>query len=60
MVGLIRRSLSSLDGRLFKKLFTEFVRPHLDYSHVISATYLSIYLKKCSVLLLKLRMDIKF
>ena len=31
IVGLIRRSFSSLNGKRFKKLFTTFVRPHLEY-----------------------------
>ena len=35
IVGLIRRSFSYLDGRLFKKLFTTFVRPHLEYCAVV-------------------------
>ena len=29
IAGLIRRSFSFVDGRLFKKLYTTFVRPHL-------------------------------
>ena len=32
MVGLIRRSFSFLDCELFKKLYTTFVRPHLEYA----------------------------
>ena len=35
MVGLIRRSFSYLDGELFKKLYTCFVRPHLEYAQAI-------------------------
>jgi hypothetical protein len=35
MVGLIRRSFSYLDGDLFKKLFTSFVRPHLEYAQAV-------------------------
>ena len=35
MVGLIRRSFSYLDGELFKKLYTCFVRPHLEYAQSI-------------------------
>jgi len=31
MSGLIWRSFSFLDGRLFKQLYTTFVRPHLEY-----------------------------
>ena len=32
IMGLIRRSFSFLDGDLFKKLYTSFVRPHLEYA----------------------------
>ena len=32
MVGMIRRSFSYLDKRLFKKLYVAFVRPHLEFS----------------------------
>lgn len=35
LVGLIRRSFSYLDGELFKKLFTSFVRPHLEYAQAV-------------------------
>ena len=35
MVDLIRASLSSLDGPLFKKLFTAFARSHLECGPVI-------------------------
>ena len=31
IAGLIRRTFSYLDGPLFKKLFTTFIRPHLEY-----------------------------
>ena len=30
IVGLIRRSFSYLDSKLFKKLYTTFVWPHLE------------------------------
>ena len=40
MVGLIRRSFSFLDGELFKKLFTSFVRPHLEYAQAVWHPYL--------------------
>lgn len=33
--GLIRRSFSYLDPPLFKKLFTTFVRPHLEYCQAV-------------------------
>ena len=32
IVGLIRRTFSFLDCRMFKKLYTTFVRPHLEYA----------------------------
>ena len=32
IMGLIRRSFSFLDGDLFKKLYSSFVRPHLEYA----------------------------
>ena len=34
MVGLIRRIFSYLDGPLFKKLFTTFLRLHVEYVQV--------------------------
>ena len=40
LVGLIRRSFSYLDGELFKKLFTSFVRPHLEYAQAVWHPYL--------------------
>ena len=35
IVGLIKRSFVYLTPHLFKKLFTSFVRPHLEYGQVI-------------------------
>ena len=35
IVGLIRRSFTHLDGRLFKQLYTTFVRPHLEYAQAV-------------------------
>ena len=32
IAGLIRRSFAHLDGPLFKRLYTTFVRPHLEYA----------------------------
>ena len=40
MVGLIRRSFSFLDCDLFKRLFTTFVRPHLEYAQAVWSPYL--------------------
>ena len=40
IVGLIRRSFSYLDGPLFKKLFTTFVRPHLEYAQAVWSPHL--------------------
>ena len=35
IAGLIHRTFSHLDGPLFKKLYTTFVRPHFEYGQVI-------------------------
>ena len=40
MVGLIRRSFSFLDCELFKKLYTTFVRPHLEYAQSVWSPHL--------------------
>ena len=39
-MGLIRRSFSFLDCHLFKKLYTTFVRPHLEYAHSVWSPHL--------------------
>ena len=44
MAGLIRRTFSYLDGPLLKKLFTTFVRPHLEYGQVIWTQHLKKYM----------------
>ena len=44
IAGLIRRTFSYLDGPLFKKLFTTFVRPHLEYGQVIWTSHLKKYI----------------
>ena len=43
MVGLIRRSFTHLDCKSFKKLFTAFVRPHLEYGQPVWAPHLKKY-----------------
>ena len=40
MIGLIRRSFAFLDGKLFKQLYTSFVRPHLEYCQSIWSPHL--------------------
>ena len=39
ITGLIRRSFSFLDGHLFKRLYTTFVRPHLEYAQSVWAPH---------------------
>ena len=40
IMGLIRRTFSFLDGKLFKQLYTSFVRPHLEYGQAVWSPYL--------------------
>ena len=40
IVGLIRRTFSYLNPNMFVKLFTAFVRPHLEYAQVVWSPYL--------------------
>ena len=40
IVGFIRQSFSYLDCALSKKLFTTFVRPHLEYAQTVSSPHL--------------------
>ena len=47
MVGLIRRSFSFLDCELFKKLYTTFVRLHLEYAQTVWSPHL---LKQINIL----------
>ena len=35
LVGLIRRSFTLLDAKLFRKLYTSSVRPHLEYAQSV-------------------------
>ena len=43
IVGLIRRTFSFLDCSLFKKLYTTFVRPHLEYGQAVWSPFLKKY-----------------
>ena len=45
IVGIIRRSFSSLQKDTFVKLFTSFVRPHLEYCQAIWSPHLRKYTK---------------
>ena len=40
MVGLIRRTFSYLDSKMFLKLYTSFVRPHLEYAVAVWSPHL--------------------
>ena len=44
LVGLIRRSFSYLDCSTFRKIYTAFVRPHLEYAQAIWAPHLRKYI----------------
>ena len=41
IAGLIQRSFSHLNSRVFQTLFGSFVRPHLEYAAVVSMVTLS-------------------
>ena len=45
IVGIIRRSFASLQKDTFVKLYTAFVRPHLEYGQAIWAPHLRKYVK---------------
>ena len=45
IVGLIRRSFDFLDCDLFRRLYTTFVRPHLEYAQEVWSPHLSKYIK---------------
>ena len=45
IVGIIRRSFASLPKHTFVKLFTAFVRPHLEYGQPIWSPHLRKYIK---------------
>ena len=40
IVGLIRRTFNFLDCKLFKQLYTTFVRPHLEYGQAVWSPFL--------------------
>ena len=44
MVGLIRKSFSFLSCSLFKRLYTTFVKPHLEYGQFIWSPHLKKYI----------------
>ena len=44
IVGLIRRSFSYLDCKSFVKMYTLFVRPHIEYAQSVWAPYLIKYI----------------
>ena len=43
-IGLIRRTFSYLDPQMFVKLFTSFVRPHLEYAQAIWSPHMKKYI----------------
>ena len=45
IMGLIRRTFSFLDGETFKKLYTSFVRPHLEYANPVWSPHLRKHIK---------------
>ena len=45
IMGLIRRSFSFLDPETFKRLYTSFVRPHLEYAQPVWTPHLRKYIK---------------
>ena len=44
IVGLIRRSFTFLDCKSFVKMYTAFVRPHLEYAQSVWAPHLTKYI----------------
>ena len=46
IMGLIRRTFSYLDGHLFKKLYTTFVRPHIEYAQSVWSPHLQKHIKQ--------------
>ena len=46
IMGLIRRTFSYLDENLFKKLYTTFVRPHIEYAQSVWSPHLMKHVKQ--------------
>ena len=46
IMGLIRRTFCYLDAELFKKLYTTFVRPHLEYAQSLWSPHLRTQIKQ--------------
>ena len=46
IMGLIRRTFCYLDAELFKKLYTTFVRPHLEYAQSVWSPHLRSQIKQ--------------
>ena len=46
IMGLIRRTFCYLDAELFKKLYTTFVRPHLEYAQSVWSPHLRTQIKQ--------------
>ena len=44
IIGLIRPSFSYLDCKMFLKMYTSFVRPHLEYAQAVWAPFLRKYI----------------
>ena len=45
IMGLIRRTFSYLDSETFKKLYSSFVRPHLEYANSVWSPHLRKHIK---------------
>ena len=45
IMGLIRRTFSFLDAETFRKLYTSFVRPHLEYANTVWSPFLRKHIK---------------
>ena len=45
IMGRIRNSFPYLDGKIFKRLYTALVRPHLEYTQSVRSPYMVKYIK---------------